>query len=51
MRVTCIDDTWPLDVAQAILEPVGARVEFAREIAGDDVVGVLTYPGRPTCAS
>jgi D-3-phosphoglycerate dehydrogenase len=45
MRVTCIDDTWPLDVAQAILEPVGARVEFAREIAGDDVVGVLTYPG------
>lgn len=45
MRVICIDDTWPLDIAQAILDPVGARVEFAREIVGDDVVGVLTYPG------
>ena len=45
MRVICIDDTWPLDIAQAILDPVGARVEFAREISGVDVVGVLTYPG------
>lgn len=45
MRVVCIDDTWPLDRAQAILDRVGATVEFNREIVGDDVVGVLTYPG------
>lgn len=48
MRVICIDETWPLDVAQAILDPVGARVEFSDgAIVGDDVVGVLTYPGGP----
>jgi D-3-phosphoglycerate dehydrogenase len=45
MRVVCIDDTWPLDRAQAILDRVGATVEFNREIVGDDIVGVLTYPG------
>ena len=45
MRVVCIDDTWPLDRAQAILQRVGVTVEFNREISGDDVVGVLTYPG------
>ncbi len=45
MRVICIDDTWPLDRARAIIGPAGAEVEFARAIEGDDVVGVLTYPG------
>lgn len=45
MRVVCIDDTWPLDRANAIIGPAGAEVVFDREIAGDDVVGVLTYPG------
>ena len=45
MRVVVIDDTWPLDRARAILEPCGVTVEFNTEIAGDDVVAVLTYPG------
>ncbi len=45
MRVVCIDDTWPLDRAQAILDRVGATVEFATAVNGDDVVGILTYPG------
>lgn len=51
MRVVCIDDTWPLDRASAIIGPAGAEVVFDREIAGDDVVGVLTYPGGPIDAS
>lgn len=51
MRVVCIDDTWPIDRAQAILDRVGATVVFDREIAGEDVVGVLTYPGGPIDAS
>lgn len=47
MRVVCTDDVWwPLDRAAAIIEPTGATVSFEPEIAGDDVVGVLTYPGR-----
>ena len=51
MRVVCIDDTWPLDRANAIIGPAGAEVVFDREIAGDDVVGVLTYPGGRIDAS
>lgn len=51
MRVVCIDDTWPLDRANAIIGPAGAEVVFDRAIAGDDVVGVLTYPGGPVDAT
>ncbi|MGA0121972.1 MAG: C-terminal binding protein [Gaiellales bacterium] len=51
MRVVCVDDTWPLDRANAILASAGAEVVFASEIAGDDVGAVLTYPGRPVEAS
>lgn len=51
MKVVCIDDTWPLDRAQAILDRVGATVVFDREIAGEDVVGILTYPGGPIDAA
>lgn len=47
MRVVCTDDTWwPLDRAATILARTGATVSFEREVVGDDVVGVLTYPGR-----
>ena len=46
MRVICTDDTWPLDRAQAILDRADATVEFAYEVpAGDDIAGILTYPG------
>ena len=48
MRVICTDDTWPIDRAQGLLERVGATVEFAYEVpSGDDIVGILTYPGCP----
>ena len=46
MRVVVVDDTWPLERARAILEPCGVTVEFNPEVAGADVVAVLTYPGR-----
>jgi D-3-phosphoglycerate dehydrogenase len=46
MRVICTDDTWPLERAQAALDRVGVTGEFAYEVpAGDDIVGILTYPG------
>ena len=46
MRVICTDDTWPIERAQSTLDRVGATVEFAYEVpAGDDIVGILTYPG------
>ncbi len=45
MRVVCIDDTWPLDRAQAILDRVETTVEFSSAVAGEDVVGILAYPG------
>lgn len=52
MRVICTDDTWPIDRAQAILDRVGATVEFSYEVpAGDDIVGILTYPGCAVDAS
>ncbi len=52
MRVICTDDTWPIDRAQGLLEPVGATVEFSYEVpAGDDIVGILTYPGCAVDAS
>ncbi|MGI9187861.1 MAG: NAD(P)-dependent oxidoreductase [Gaiellales bacterium] len=52
MRVICTDDTWTLARAQTILDRVGATVEFAYEVpAGDDIVGILTYPGCAIDAS
>ncbi len=52
MRVICTDDTWPLDRAQATLDRVGVTVEFAYEVpAGEDIVGILTYPGCAIDAS
>lgn len=48
MRIICTDDTWPIDRAQGLLDRVGATVEFAYEVpAGDDIPGILTYPGCP----
>ena len=38
----------PIDRAQGLLERVGATVEFSYEVpSGDDIVGILTYPGCP----
>jgi D-3-phosphoglycerate dehydrogenase len=52
MRIICTDDTWPIERAQATLDRVGATVEFAYEVpTGDDIVGILTYPGCAIDAS
>lgn len=46
MRVICTDDTWPIERAQTMLDRVGATLEFSYEVpAGEDIVGILTYPG------
>jgi D-3-phosphoglycerate dehydrogenase len=48
MRVIVTDPFWPLAEAQAILEPVGARVEHGdAATGGTDVVGLLTIPDTP----
>lgn len=47
MRVIVTDPFWPLEEAREILAGTGAEVVFSEDLAGADVVGLLTIPDTP----